>query len=69
MIDIIGSRWNGIIWEGVYDTWKEAYNISKGTGFCSDMWIETAGKKLKAYRDACETFANPSPISNRFVMR
>ena len=30
------------------------------------MWIETAGKKLKAYRDACETFANPSPISNRF---
>jgi len=58
--------WNGIIWEGVYDTWKEARNISLGNGFSSDTWISTAVRKLNEYRNSCNIVSNPNPISNRF---
>ena len=60
------SKWNGIIWEGIYDTWEEASKIAKGSGFSSDTWISTASKKLKEYRESCKNTSNPTPVSNRF---
>ena len=60
------SKWNGVIWEGIYDTWEEAELESSGSGFSSERWITAARKKLLAYRKNRLIETTQSPIDNRF---
>ena len=61
----MSDSWNGIIWEGVYNSWADASNLASNSGFNSDKWLNVSKSKLLEFRKKTARSTCVSPTSNR----